>query len=258
VEDEADGIDRGTPGASARREYERRSERRSAEVRVKHPRVGKAMLAVTSEPQSTRAWSIGADGEAKIGARLETFIGDRGVVLHDRARPRGRGNIDHLVIGPAGVFVVDAKSYRGKVERRMVGPLFDRSPALFIAGRNQTKLVEGAQRQLADVRACVGSRAPCRAALCLTRVEWPALVGPFSIGDVWVGWAKKAGEARASGRCPVARPDRVDRPYVVGALSERVKCGASPWRPGGNCSDRGTPEAGESGRDATVLSFGNP
>jgi hypothetical protein len=149
------------------------------------------MLAVTSEPQSTRAWSIGADGEAKIGARLETFIGDRGVVLHDRARPRGRGNIDHLVIGPAGVFVVDAKSYRGKVERRMVGSLFHRGPALFIAGRNQTKLVEGAQRQLADVRACVGSRAPCRAALCLTRVEWPALVGPFSIGDVWVGWAKK-------------------------------------------------------------------
>jgi Nuclease-related domain len=30
-------------------------------------------------------------------------------VLHDLAVPRSRANIDHLVIGPGGVFVIDSK-----------------------------------------------------------------------------------------------------------------------------------------------------
>jgi hypothetical protein len=40
------------------------------------------------------------------------------VVLHDRRIPGRRSNIDHLVIARSGVWVVDTKRYRGKVERR--------------------------------------------------------------------------------------------------------------------------------------------
>lgn len=50
-----DLIDPGTPGASARREYERRQAKREARIREKHPQLGGLILAVTDEPQSTKA-----------------------------------------------------------------------------------------------------------------------------------------------------------------------------------------------------------
>lgn len=45
---------------------------------------------------------------------LRSLEGAGYTVLHDRAVPRGRLTIDHLVIGPAGVVLVDAKDWRGK------------------------------------------------------------------------------------------------------------------------------------------------
>jgi hypothetical protein len=38
------------------------------------------------------------------------------VVLHDLAVPGSRANLDHLVIGPGGVFVIDSKHYRGRFQ----------------------------------------------------------------------------------------------------------------------------------------------
>jgi hypothetical protein len=35
--------------------------------------------------------------------------------LHDLAVPGSRANIDHLVVGPGGVFVIDSKQYRGSL-----------------------------------------------------------------------------------------------------------------------------------------------
>lgn len=59
---------------------------------------------------SAGRWERGAQGEAAVAAVL------RGLppiytVLHDLQVPGSRANIDHLVIGPAGVFVVDAKHW---------------------------------------------------------------------------------------------------------------------------------------------------
>jgi hypothetical protein len=63
-----------------------------------------------------RSWRVGADGEEKVGARLERLArkDPRWRVLH--AIPVGsRGSdIDHLVIGPAGVFTLNAKHHPGK------------------------------------------------------------------------------------------------------------------------------------------------
>jgi Nuclease-related domain len=45
-------------------------------------------------------------------------------VLHDLAVPGSRANIDHLVIGPGGVFVIDSKQYRGRLELESSGRLW--------------------------------------------------------------------------------------------------------------------------------------
>jgi hypothetical protein len=62
------------------------------------------------------AWRRGAAGEQRT-ARLLGPLEQRGwVVLHDLAVPGSRANIDHLAIGPGGVFVVDSKQYRGRLQ----------------------------------------------------------------------------------------------------------------------------------------------
>src|SRR4051812_47921420 len=52
----------------------------------------------------------GADGELATARALAELTVEGWHVLHDRLLPHG-GNIDHLAIGPAGVFVVDAKAW---------------------------------------------------------------------------------------------------------------------------------------------------
>ncbi len=70
------------------------------------------------------AWRRGAAGERRT-ARLLTPLEQQGwAVLHDLAIPGSRANIDHLVIGPGGVFVIDSKQYRGRLQLDAVGKLW--------------------------------------------------------------------------------------------------------------------------------------
>lgn len=61
-----------------------------------------------------RAWRVGADGEESIGSRLEQLRKHGWHVLH--AVPVGdRGSdIDHVVIGPGGVFTLNTKNHPGR------------------------------------------------------------------------------------------------------------------------------------------------
>jgi Nuclease-related domain len=44
-------------------------------------------------------------------------------VLHDLAVAGSRASIDHLVIGPGGVFVIDSKLYTGRLQLGTGGSL---------------------------------------------------------------------------------------------------------------------------------------
>lgn len=107
-------VDPGVPGASARREYERRHARRKDRIRSEHRRLGGLILALSDNPQSTTAWDTGAVGEERLGARLNELDDGSLRVLHDRRIPGGRANIDYLVVTRSGVFVIDAKRYQGR------------------------------------------------------------------------------------------------------------------------------------------------
>jgi hypothetical protein len=63
----------------------------------------------------TVAWRRGAAGERRTARLLDPLQRHGWAVLHDLALPGSRANIDHLVIGPGGVFVVDSKHYRGRL-----------------------------------------------------------------------------------------------------------------------------------------------
>lgn len=79
------------------------------------------------------------------------------IVLHDRRIPHSRANIDHIAVAPSGVFVIDAKRYKGKIEIRRRPP---GDPWLFVAGRNKTKLVEGLARQRDAVSSALAEAIP--------------------------------------------------------------------------------------------------
>jgi hypothetical protein len=66
--------------------------------------------------QNTGAWRRGAAGERHTARLLHRLERHGWVVLHDLAVPGYRANIDHLVIGPGGVVVIDSKQYRGRLE----------------------------------------------------------------------------------------------------------------------------------------------
>jgi hypothetical protein len=70
------------------------------------------------------AWRRGAVGERRTARLLGQLERHGWVVLHDLAVPRSRANIDHLVIGPGGVFVMDSKHYRGRLELDPSGGLW--------------------------------------------------------------------------------------------------------------------------------------
>jgi Nuclease-related domain len=60
----------------------------------------------------------GATGEEEVGSLLDQLPGERWRVIHDASL--GRGNVDHILIGPAGVFTVETKSRPDPVRVRRV------------------------------------------------------------------------------------------------------------------------------------------
>lgn len=185
-------IDPGTPGASARREFERRRAGREQRIRAKHPLIGGLLHALSDEPQSTTAWDTGAQGEEGLGNRLNEFSSDHLRVLHDRRIPGSRANIDHIAVTPTGIYVIDAKKYAGRPRLKIEGGLVrPRTEKLLVGTRNCTRLVDGVIKQAGIVAGAVDAGIPVHAVLCFVDADWPLLGSPFTTRGVEVLWPKK-------------------------------------------------------------------
>lgn len=185
-------VDSGIAGASARREYEKRKANKEARIHAKYPRMGKLIVALADEPQSTTAWKTGAIGEERLGLALDKRVSTRIKVLHDRGIPKSRANIDHLVVTPKGVWVVDPKRYKGRPELQVEGGLIrPRTEKLVVAGRDRSKLIDGALKQVELVRNAIGEGVPVHGVLCFIESDWPLLGGAFEIQGIHVLRPKK-------------------------------------------------------------------
>lgn len=183
---EEPAFDPGVAGASARREYERRKTNRETRVKDRFGRFSGVVLALTDDPQSTRAWATGARGEEKFAKALEGIDGLR--VLHDRRIPRSSANIDHILIAPAGIFVVDAKNLRGTIAVRNRGGFFRPDHRLYVGRRDCSALATGLDRQVEAVTVAltaggIDSLPPVTPVLCFIDGEWPL----FSPPDEYAG-----------------------------------------------------------------------
>jgi len=92
--------------------------------------------------QSTEAWRVGAQGERLTGRALEKLPPSYRV-LHDLPMPRSKANIDHVVVGPTGVFTVETKNYKNAVTIK--------GGRAYSAGRRLDGVVQQALRQATAV-----------------------------------------------------------------------------------------------------------
>ncbi len=245
VVDVPSAIDAGTPGLGSRKEYDRRVAKReqAIEARWGTGRMGRFVKFVSDDPQSTTAWAKGARGEELLGQRLNDELDGKAVVLHDRKMPGTSANIDHIVIGPNGVWVIDAKRFDGEVELRDVGGRRRTDLRLYVNNRDQTKLTAGLDKQHDAVRAVLDDMLqvtmPIERCLCFVKATWP-LIGakPFTINGVTVTWPAKVVEQ-------ILQPGPVT-PNVIEALavqlSTQLRAGAlrdkSPRSVSNKCSTK--------------------
>lgn len=80
--------------------------------------LGVYMTLLESPPSYIESWRLGAEGERKT-ARALAPLRRRGYILHHdlpdrRASSDGKGNLDHVVVSAAGVFLLDSKLLGGE------------------------------------------------------------------------------------------------------------------------------------------------
>jgi hypothetical protein len=71
--------------------------------------------------EQARTWQRGAAGERRTAHLLDRLTRDGFVIFHDLAVPDSPANVDHLAIGPTGVFVIDSKQWTGSVRQSADG-----------------------------------------------------------------------------------------------------------------------------------------
>ncbi|KRF26727.1 NERD domain protein [Phycicoccus sp. Soil803] len=185
-------VDAGVAGASARREFERRKANREQRIRTRHPRLGGLILALSEERQSTTAWDTGAIGEERLGRGLDHLDSETVRLLHDRRIPGSKANIDHVAVTANGLYVIDAKKYRGLPQLKIEGGVLrERVERLLVGSRDCTKLVDGVLKQVDVVRGVVGPDIPVSGVLCFVEADWPLIGGSFTTRGVKVLWPKK-------------------------------------------------------------------
>lgn len=100
----------------------------------------------------------GNEGEQRIGARLDVLHGAGWHVLHDRRKSRrSPANLDHVVVGPPGVLVVDAKNWSS-------GPLLLDGRGMRLARWRKDDVLRAAKADadlVADVVHAVAPGVPC-------------------------------------------------------------------------------------------------
>lgn len=148
--------------------------------------------------RSAALWEQGAVGEVEVARVLEA-LPPGWIVLHDLAWPgRPRANMDHVVIGPGGVFVVDAKNWSGTIEVQ--------DHVLKQNGRQREQTVSSAAECAIALQRTLPVSHLCRSVLCF--------VGDNTLS----GWARDVMVCSSSNlvtmllsRPDVLGPDEVER-----------------------------------------------
>jgi Nuclease-related domain len=121
-----------------------------------------ALLIVVRDdpPRHVVKWRLGAEGERKPEKGLLSLERLGWVVEHDVERP-GRANLDHVVGGPPGVFLLETKNFEGTItveDGVLVARQFDDPDEVYRYGALASRLRGQASELSARLRRETGRR----------------------------------------------------------------------------------------------------
>jgi hypothetical protein len=200
---------KGTPGGAARKEAERQA------------RAGRSR-------RSVEAWNKGAEGERRLSKFLRQAAEHNDFkLLDDRLILGSRANIDHIAVAGTGIYVIDAKNYRGKVELKIDGIARWRTETLIVDGRDRTHLAENMASQVDAVDYALQQHASApkiaiHPVLCFVASDWELFSTSFKVNGVRVTaprplrrLLRKAGPITISQQADLERLLAIDLPPAV-------------------------------------------
>lgn len=192
--------------------------------------------------RSAQMWERGAVGEQATADALSALPTEAWTAFHDVHWPGRRfANIDHLVVGPPGVFVIDSKNWTGRITVQ--------DQVLRQNGRARESAVVGA----AEAGLAVGTLVPLLS---------PALVHPvlcFVRDEPVSGWARDVRVCSTStvvemllSRSPVLTREGVQQLTLDIGLHVRSATGPASPMPSPSTAARRTPAVRAAGRGAAT------
>lgn len=123
-------------------------------------------------------WVKGAAGEYLMDQSLHNRIAKDAVILTDRRIPGTTANIDHIVVAPSGVWIIDTKTWKGRIEYKAPSPL-SVDTRLYVGGKDRTSVVEAMYAMVIPVAQAIGDRSvPVHPALVFIDGDWATAALP--------------------------------------------------------------------------------
>jgi hypothetical protein len=142
-------------------------------------------------------WTKGAAGEYLMDLSLHNHVNEGAVILTDRQVPGTKSNIDHIVVAPSGVWIIDSKVWKGKIEYKSA-TMMGTAKRLFVGGTDRTPAVEAIFNLVIPVAQFIGDRSvPIKPALVFIEGDWSDASAarilaskPYQHLSVWISWPK--------------------------------------------------------------------
>ena len=142
-------------------------------------------------------YTKGAAGEYLMDISLHKHVNEGAVILTDRRVPGVDANIDHVVVAPSGVWIIDSKNWRGRIEYRATTSM-GMDTRLYVGGKDRTSEVEKIFNLVIPVAQVVGDKSvPIRQALVFIEGDWSNVSAtrmltnrPYQHLGVWISWPK--------------------------------------------------------------------
>jgi hypothetical protein len=157
---------------------------------------GTAALRAARETRD-RDFVKGATGEYLIDVGLRKNLGREAKLITDRAIPGTKSKVDHIVVAPSGVWIIDTHLWRGKIEYKTKS-LTSLDYRLYVGGTDRTSKVEDIYNLVIPVAQVIADRSiPVHAAMVFVDGDWSnaqtlrlARDKPHQHLGVWLTWPR--------------------------------------------------------------------
>lgn len=155
--------------------------------------VGGSAALREAQNQRDQNWLRGATGEYRMDRLLHELLIDSAVVPTDRRVPGTPSNIDHIVIAPSGVWIIDSKNWTGTIRYKSASCM-SANMRLFVNGEDRTSKVEAIYGLVIPIAQVIADKSvTIHPAVAFIEGEWsfasiPRLLWkkPYKHGGVWI------------------------------------------------------------------------